>query len=51
MSIEAQTLFFGLALACFIAAAAGFGVRKINLMAAGLAFWVFVYFYDALKSM
>jgi len=52
MSITVQALFYFLALACFVAAAfAGTGRysfgSRVNLIARGLAFWVFVPFWSA----
>lgn len=38
------TILLVLAFACFVTAAAGFPVPRINLVALGLAFWVAVSF-------
>ena len=55
MSTSLQALFYFLALVCFVGAAASFtpGRRsafagRVNLLALGLAFWVFVPFMNAL---
>ena len=34
------TILLVIALVCFVAGAVGFSVRRINLIALGLAFWV-----------
>jgi len=52
MSITVQALFYFLALACFVAAAfVGTSRRsfasRVDLIALGLAFWVFVSFWIA----
>jgi hypothetical protein len=55
MSVSLQALFYFLALVCFVGAAVtvsggrryGFATR-VNLLALGLAFWVFVPFMNAL---
>jgi len=51
MSLTLQALFYFLALVCFVAAAfAGTGrysfASRVNLIALGLAFWVFVPFWS-----
>jgi hypothetical protein len=52
MSAIVQALFYFLALVCFLGAAfAGAGrytfASRVNLIALGLAFWVFVLFWNA----
>jgi hypothetical protein len=54
MSTSLQALFYFLALVCFVGAAASFApsrrsgfVSRVNLLALGLAFWVFVPFMNA----
>jgi len=53
MSISVQALFYFLALACFVGAAFAAGryafASRVNLIALGLAFWVFVPFWSALS--
>jgi hypothetical protein len=55
MSTSLQALFYFLALVCFVGAAASFAparrsrfAGRVNLLALGLAFWVFVPFMNAL---
>jgi hypothetical protein len=54
MSVSLQALFYFLALACFVGAAFSFSTGRrgiggrVNLLALGLAFWVFVPFMNAL---
>jgi hypothetical protein len=54
MSVSLQALFYFLALACFVGAAFAFTASRrgfasrVNLIALGLAFWVFVPFMNAL---
>jgi hypothetical protein len=55
MSVSLQALFYFLALVCFVGAAVSFAPRgrstfagRVNLLALGLAFWVFVPFMNAL---
>lgn len=56
MSVSLQALFYFLALVCFVGSAASFAQRsrrsafvgRVNLLALGLAFWVFVPFMNAL---
>ena len=54
MSVSLQALFYFLALACFVGAAVSFTASRrgfasrVNLLALGLAFWVFVPFINAL---
>ena len=55
MSVSLQALFYFLALVCLVAAAASFApgrrsayAGRVNLLALGLAFWVFVPFMNAL---
>jgi hypothetical protein len=54
MSVSLQALFYFLALACFVGAAVSFTASRrgfasrVNLLALGLAFWVFVPFMNAL---
>jgi hypothetical protein len=54
MSNSVQALFYFLALVCFVGAAfAGFGrssLGRINLLGLGLAFWVFVPFWNAVSK-
>jgi len=55
VSTSVSALFYFLALVCFLGAAfAGLGRRssfatRVNLLALGLAFWVFVLFFNAFK--
>jgi hypothetical protein len=46
--ITVTTLLLILALVCFIIAASGWPVPRVNLVALGLAFWVAVYLVGAL---
>jgi hypothetical protein len=55
MSVSLQALFYFLALVCFVGAAVSFApsrrsafAGRLNLLALGLAFWVFVPFMNAL---
>jgi hypothetical protein len=55
MSVSLQALFYFLALLCFVGAAVSFApgrrsrfAGRVNLLALGLAFWVFVPFVNAL---
>ena len=54
MSASLQALFYFLALVCFVGAAFSFTASRrgfasrVNLIALGLAFWVFVPFMNAL---
>ncbi|HYT26783.1 MAG TPA: hypothetical protein VEP73_09910 [Actinomycetota bacterium] len=55
MSNSVQALFYFLALVCFVGAAfAGVSrssfVSRVNLIALGLAFWVFVPFWNAVSK-
>jgi hypothetical protein len=55
MSVSLQALFYFLALVCFVGAAVSFApsrrsgfASRVNLLALGLAFWVFVPFINAI---
>jgi len=55
MSVSLQALFYFLALVCLVGAAASYApsrrsafAGRLNLLALGLAFWVFVPFMNAL---
>ena len=55
MSVSLQALFYFLALLCFVGAAVSFApsrrsrfAGRVNLLALGLAFWVFVPFMNAI---
>lgn len=50
MSIEAQFFFLLLAFVAFVIAAAKIPAR-VNLVAVGLALWVFIPLYGALKAL
>jgi hypothetical protein len=56
VSTSVSALFYFLALLCFVGAAFAVTSRRssfasrINLIALGLAFWVFVAFFNAFKS-
>lgn len=51
MSPEATFIFLLLAFVCFVLAAFNVTVRTLNLVAAGLAFWVFVALWAAMKAL
>ncbi len=50
MSSTMQGIFFLLAVACFVAAGFSILPGKKNLMAIGLAFYVFVYMWNAFAA-
>lgn len=50
MSSTVQGIFFLLALACFVAAGFSILPGKKNLMAFGLAFYVFVFMWNAFAA-
>ncbi len=50
MSPTVQAIFWGLAVVCFILAAVGVAIGKVELVAAGLALFAFVWFWSALAT-
>lgn len=50
MSAGVQAIFFAVAVALFVLAAIGVALGKIQLVAAGLAFFAFVFFWNALAA-
>lgn len=51
MSAEAEAIFYGLALVCFALAAVTVKLHpRLNMIALGLALWVFVLFYAACEA-
>ena len=47
MSPTVQAICFGVAVVCFVLAAIGVALGRIELVAAGLAFFAFVFFWNA----
>lgn len=50
MSAGWQAFFYALATACLVAAGVGVAVKRVSLLAIGLAFFTFVFFYNALAA-
>lgn len=50
MSATVQMIFFGAATALFVVAALGYTWGKVSLIAAGLACFAFVFFWNALAA-
>lgn len=50
MSAEMQAIFFGLAVICFVLAAFGAAFGRVNLVALGLMFFAFIFFWNALAA-
>lgn len=48
MSAEMQAIFFGLAVICFALAAFGAAFGRVSLVALGLMFFAFVFFWNEL---
>lgn len=51
MSVEAQALFLAIAFAAFVLAACNAPIPRVNLVAAGLAAWVLIPLWIALKAL
>lgn len=51
MSPEAQFVFLLFAFVCFVLAALAVAVRRVNLIGVGLAAWVLVPLWAALKAL
>ena len=45
-----KMIFFGIAVVCFVAAGTGYVWGKVSLVALGLAFFAFPFFWDALAA-